>query len=164
MSLVLLKLSSRLNHFCFHHLNLLLNSRNQWLLQMLLSLNQWFLQMFLWSQMFPYNNPSLLLLPQLSRHRRDALKDVFPLHQRSSTYMVIKCRWAISLPYYVAITNSNRNYWFKNWGIGILSWPPPKHSPLQYNLVSLGGSLSIRACADTGAEISLISTAALKKA
>ena len=124
MPLVLLKLSSRLNHFCFHHLNLLLNSRNQWLLQMLLSLNQWLLQMFLWSQMFPYNNPSLLLLPPLSRHRRDALKNVFPLHQRSSTYMVIKCRWAISLPYYVAITNSNRNYWFKNWGIGILSWPP----------------------------------------
>ena len=124
MPLVLLKLSSRLNHFCFHHLNLLLLSLNQWLLQMLLSLNQWLLQMFLWSQMFPYNNPSLLLLPPLSRHRRDALNNVFPRHQRFSTYMVIKCRWAISLPYYVAITNSNRNYWFKNWGIGILSWPP----------------------------------------
>ena len=113
MPLVLLKLSSRLNHFCFHHLNLLL-----------LSLNQWLLQMFLWSQMFPYNNPSLLLLPPLSRHRRDALKNVFPLYRRFSIYMVIKCRWVISLPYYVAITNFNRNYWFKNWGIGILSWPP----------------------------------------
>ena len=41
---------------------------------------------------------------------------------------------------------------------------PPKRSPLQINMVTLNDGDALEACADTGAEISLITTAALDKA
>ena len=41
---------------------------------------------------------------------------------------------------------------------------PPKRSPLQFNMVTLNDGDALGACADTGAEISLITTAALDKA
>ena len=44
-------------------------------------------------------------------------------------------------------------------------YQPPKCNPLRYNMVELGnGNTPVAACADSGAEITLISTATLKQA
>ena len=41
---------------------------------------------------------------------------------------------------------------------------PPKQNPLRFNMVKLGDSDPVPACADSGAEITVISTATLKAA